>query len=67
MTREMFYFFNNMGWRYWICDDKFTVEINGEKYVFQRRGVRYWVCSKGASTMTFRSQAEVISWLDSRW
>ena len=66
MTREMFYFFNLMGWCYWICGDKFTVELGGEEYVFKRQGLRCWTCKKEASTTEFRSQHEVMEWLELR-
>ena len=66
MTREMFYYFNLMGWCYWVCGDKFTVELEGEEYVFKRRGLRHWTCERGASVLEFRSQYEVMAWLVSR-
>ena len=66
MTREMFYYFNFMGWCYWVCGDKFTVELGGEEYVFERRGLRYWTCKRGASMVEFGSQHEVVGWLVSR-
>lgn len=67
MTREMFYYFNFMGWCYWVCGDRFTVKLGEEEYVFKRRGLCYWVCKKGALAMEFRSQYEVMEWLSSRW
>ena len=66
MTREMFYYFNFMGWRYWIWGDKFTVELGGEEYAFKRQGLRHWTCKREGSTLEFRSQHEVMGWLDSR-
>lgn len=66
MTREMFYFFNLMGWCYWVCGDKFTVKVGGEEYVFKRQGLRYWVCVKEVLVVRFKSQHEVIGWLVSR-
>ena len=67
MTRGMSYYFNLIGWRYWVCGDKFTVVIAGEEYVIQRLGLRRWECKKDSSLRVFKSQHEVIAWLDSRW
>lgn len=65
MTREMFYYFNLRGWCYWVCDDRFTVKIGEEEYVFQRLGLRYWRRVKNFSSKVFRSQQDLIVWLDS--
>lgn len=66
MTREMFYYFNLMGWCYWVCDDRFTVKIAEEEYVIQRLGLRYWRCVNAGSSTVFRSQHDLIAWLGSR-
>lgn len=66
MTREMFYYFNNAGFCYSICEDKFTVYIAGEKYVFQRIGLHNWRTVFNGVAILFNFQHEVIDWLDSR-
>lgn len=50
-----------------VSDNSFTVEIMGEEYTIKRHGMRYWKCVHNGLTTTFKSQWEVISWLDSRW
>lgn len=67
MTRQISRYINSMGFSYSKYDDKFTVEIAGEEYTIQRLGLRYWLCKHYGVSMVFRSQHEVIAWLDSRW
>ena len=58
---------NSLKLRHSVRDNSFTVEIMGEEYTIQRHGMRYWKCVHNDFTMTFKSQWEVILWLDSRW
>ena len=67
MTRQITDYINSAGLPFSKFNDKFTVEIAGEEYVIQRLGLRYWRCKKEGSTRVFRSQYEVIEWLDSKW
>lgn len=50
-----------------VRDNSFTVEIRGEEYTIQRYGMRCWKYVHHGFTTIFKSQWEVIAWLDSRW
>lgn len=67
MTRQITDYINSMGFSFSKFNDKFVVEIAGEEYVIQRLGLRYWRCKKHGLSVAFKSQHEVIAWLDSRW
>lgn len=67
MTRQIINYLNSTGFTFSKFNDKFAVEIAGEEYVIQRLGLRYWRCKRDGSTVVFKSQYEVIAWLDSRW
>ncbi len=65
MTRQITNYINSMGFSFSKFNDKFTVEIAGEEYTIQRLGQRYWQCKHYGVVKVFRSQYEVIAWLDS--
>ena len=67
MTQQITDYINSTGFSFNKFNDKFTVEIAGEEYTIQRLGLRYWRCKQNGVTTVFRSQFEVIAWLDSRW
>lgn len=50
-----------------VRDNSFTVEIRGEEYTIQRHGLRCWKYVHYGFTTIFKSQWEVIAWLESRW
>lgn len=60
-------YINKLKLRHSVSNNSFTVEIMGEEYTIQRHGMRYWKCVHNGLTTTFKSQGEVIAWLDSRW
>lgn len=67
MTRQITDYINKMDFSFSKFNDKFTVEIVGEEYTIQRLGSRYWRCKHYGVITVFRSQHEVIAWLDSKW
>lgn len=67
MTRQIIDYLISMGHPFSKFNDKFAVEIAGEEYVIQRLGLRHWRCKREGSTTVFKSQYEVIEWLDSKW
>ena len=67
MTAHIRDYLNKLALRHTVRDNSFTVEIAGEEYTIQRHGMRYWECMHNGLSTTFKSQWEVISWLDSRW
>lgn len=58
---------NKLKLRHSVRDNSFTVEIMGEEYTIKRYGMRCWKYVHNGFTTTFKSQWEVIEWLDSRW
>lgn len=58
---------NKLKLRHSVRDNSFTVEIMGEEYTIQRHGMRCWKYVHDGLTTIFKSQWEVIAWLDSRW
>ena len=67
MTRYISNYVNKLKLRHTVRDNSFTVEILGEEYTIQRYGIRYWKCVHNGLTTIFKSQWEIIAWLDSRW
>lgn len=67
MTKQMINYCDNAGINYMNWDTAFRVKIMGEEYTIQRLGLRYWECVHNGVVVVFKSQYEVISWLDSRW
>ena len=67
LTQQIIDYLNSTVHQFSKFNDKFAVEIAGEEYVIQRLGLRYWRCKKEGSTTVFKSQHEVIAWLDSKW
>lgn len=66
LTRDMIYFFNSNGWSYCVHGDTITVEVAGVEYVIQRLDLRYWRLKRSGPSVVFKSQWEVIAWLESR-
>ena len=67
MTKQITDYINSAGLSFSKFSNKFAVEIAGEDYVIQRLGLRCWTCKNAGRFVVFRSQHEVIDWLDSRW
>jgi len=67
LSRQIVDYIILMGFSFSKFDDKFTVEIAGEEYTIQRLGLRHWRCVHYGFMTEFKSQYEVIKWLDSRW
>nr|DAQ25482.1 MAG TPA: hypothetical protein [Caudoviricetes sp.] len=67
MSRYISDYLNKLNLCYSVRDNSFTVEIMGEEYTIHRCGMRYWKCAHNGFTTIFKSQWEVITWLDSRW
>ena len=67
MSRHISDYVNKLKLPYSVRDNSFTLEIIGEEYTIKRYGIRHWQCSHNGYTTTFKSQWEVIAWLDSRW
>jgi len=67
MSSHIIDYINKLKLRHSVRNNSFTVEIMGEEYTIQRHGMRYWKCVHNGLTITFKSQGEVIAWLDSRW
>ena len=67
MTKQMIDYCANAGINYSVRDVDFTVSIAGEEYTIRRLGLRNWKCAHNGVATGFKSQFEVISWLDSRW
>ena len=67
MTKQMIAYCDNAGIAYSVADTWFRVKVVGEEYTFRRLGLRRWDCKHNGVLRVFRSQSEVIDWLDSRW
>ena len=67
MTKQMIDYCDNLRVNYLDWDTAFRVTIMGEEYTIQRLSLRYWKCLHNGVTTMFRSQSEVIDWLDSKW
>lgn len=67
MTKQMIDYCANAGINYSVRDVDFTILIAGEEYTIRRMGLRSWKCVHNGVVTVFKSQLEVISWLDSRW
>lgn len=67
MTKQMIHYCMNAGINYSVRDTDFIVLIAGEEYTVRRLGLRNWRCAHNGVVTVFKSQFEVISWLDSRW
>ena len=67
MTKQMIDYCVSVGINYSVRDIDFTVSIAGEEYTIRRLSLRYWECVHNGAVTVFKSQFEVISWLDSRW
>ena len=67
MTKHMINYCDNAGINYMVWDTAFMIKIMGEEYTIQRRGLRYWECVHDGAVIVFKSQQEVVDWMDSRW
>ena len=67
MTKQMIAYCDDTGIAYSVADTWFRVKVMGEEYTIRRLGLRYWKCLHNGVSTVFRSQSEVIAWLDSRW
>lgn len=67
MTKQMIDYCASADINYSVRDIDFTVSIAGEEYTIRRSGLRNWKCTHNGVVTVFKSQFEVISWLDSRW
>lgn len=67
MSRDISDYVNKLNLPYSVRDNSFTLEIMGEEYTIKRYGMRYWECVHNGFTTIFKTQWEVIVWLDSLW
>nr|DAN01219.1 MAG TPA: hypothetical protein [Caudoviricetes sp.] len=67
MTNHMVDYCDKAGIAYSADDTRFRIIVLGEEYTIRRSGLRHWECMRNGVTTVFKSQWEVIAWIDSRW